>query len=69
MSSEVMKTNRGQLRVCMKKMLAELTDAQRDVFRRMYDPKGRFANPVDGVRDEQMDWAFQQIERTPKKAP
>lgn len=64
--SQTMIQARKQLRDQMAEMLLSLTDAQRDVFRRMYNYDGKHARDVDGVPDDKLDWAFYQIEQTPK---
>jgi len=54
----------------LKSNLAECTDAQRDIFARMY---GRFGTNdtidtvVDGMAADKLDWAMQQIENTLEK--
>jgi hypothetical protein len=45
----------------MRTLLSKLTPAQNEFFLRLYP------NGVEGIRDEKMDNAFDQIERTIKK--
>lgn len=42
----------------LQEMLSRCTPDQQDLFHRMYP---------EGPADEQMDWAFQQVERTLRK--
>jgi hypothetical protein len=64
MNSETMKDYWAGLRDQMATMLTQCTGPQQDLFRRMYNHQGKYSRDVDGVRDEQMDNAFSQIERT-----
>lgn len=66
-TSQAMKDNEAALRGQMKEMLARCTPAEQDVFRRMYDHKGKCEHPVDNIPLDKMDWAFSQIEMTLKK--
>lgn len=67
MRSETLTANDDSLRVEMKRMLALCTEHQQFIFGKMYNHKNEHSNHVDGVKSEQMDWAFQQIERTLKE--
>lgn len=57
-------------RTTLKSDLAKCTDAQRDIFARMY---GRFGvndninTVVDGMPEDKLDWAMQQIKNTLEK--
>lgn len=62
--SETLSANDLTMRKRMHEMLATLPESHRNLFRRMYNHKGIHARDVDGVRADQMDWAFQQIERS-----
>ena len=68
MNSETMKRKslefKDDLRNTMDKMLGGCTLPQRELFHRLYNYKGEYARDVDGVRDDQMDCAFGQIEKT-----
>lgn len=55
--SETFKT---ELREKMRTMLTQCTEAQQNIFCRMY-------GSVDEVSDEKLDWAFYQIENSLKK--
>lgn len=63
MKSESMNGLEDNLRDKMHQKLSQCTDAQKDLFRRMYNHKGLYLRDVDGIPLERMDWAFQQIER------
>lgn len=65
-SSEVMTENEKELRLRMLGMLNRCTESQKNVFRLMYDPKGKCENAVDNIPADKMDWAFYQLEQTHK---
>lgn len=64
--SVVMERYIALLKDTMTRMLSQCTEDQRNVFRRMYDHNFKFTNPVDALTFNQMDGAFQQLERTLK---
>ncbi len=54
-------------RSMLKDGLLKLTDKQQHTFRMMYSPKRLDATideVVDGMHEDQLDWAMQQVERT-----
>lgn len=55
---------KSHLRDLMAEMLNRCTEPQKDLFKRMYNSKGKYSRDVDSVRDDQMDHAFYQIENT-----
>lgn len=67
MTSKTMNENQANLRLKMKEMLAKLPPANQRIFGLMYNHKNKFENHVDGVKPEQLDWAFSQIEETMRK--
>lgn len=64
MISQTMNDNERNLRNQMNDLLQQCTEAQRDIFRLMYNHEGKHPRDVDGVRPDQIDNAFSQIERT-----
>lgn len=50
--------------------LAQCTDAQLIIFKRMYSPKNMNADiseVVANMSDDKLDWAMQQVDRTVRK--
>ena len=58
MSSNTMEKAMEKVRKDMESMLRKCSPAQQNLFSRMYP---------DGVPDDKLDWALQQIERTLEK--
>lgn len=65
--SEVLSKLRKDELDVLDKMLLSVTAEQRDVFRRMYNPKGKHDRDVEGIRPMDLDWAFRQVELTLKE--
>lgn len=59
--SETFKDMLWLVRAILEEMLSQCTEAQRDVFARMY-PEG-----IDAIPFEKLDWACKQVENTLSK--
>lgn len=65
--SETFAKHEKMLRDKLHEMLQTLPDDHRKTFHLMYNHKNIHDRDVDGVRTDQLDWAFYQVENGIKK--
>jgi hypothetical protein len=67
--SKAIEDNTASLREQLRQMVEARPAAEQDLFRRMYDHKGKCEHPVYNIPPEKLDWAFMQVENAIKTRP